>query len=432
MDSALLAQSLANLDAWLESMRQAGGYGGPVTHMWRSNYLYCGPMLDWRYEGIILGYLELHKKTGKNQWLDKAKRAGLDLVSGQYSCGNFKNSSFERGPIPGGTPHEASADVALLNLARLLKEMEDPSWNVFYEGAARNIEDYLLKHLWTGEYFRNLPGDDFWVANKSATIIEALLLYHDFLHSKDLLHARTIVQVAAQAAESILKLQHPSGGIAQSSIRGDSHTLYTARCIWPLLLFHAVTLRPEYLEAAKKAVAFLATLSRQEGGFYQVQYENGNIGRYPVWVAACGDILYGMSRLTKEHDTLIEVNTTWMLQYQDPCGGFRTSCGFGAWAGGREGASCLDFGDVLHVCGWNDKAFRFLAALLPVGSDLPAPSIQPCQVKCMFHKTKAVYLEDHQRIWVQAVKGDGVLYHWNKNERWASLTKYPKSHRKLT
>jgi hypothetical protein len=431
MDNAILAQSLANLDAWLESMRQADGYGGPVTHIWRSNLLYCGPMLDWRYEGIITGYLELYSKTGKNQWLERAKQAGLDLVSGQYSCGQFKKSSFERGPIPGGTPHEASVDIALLSLAKLLEGKNDPSWQTIYEKAVKNIEGYLLKHLWTGKYFRNLPDNDFWVANKSATIIEALLRYHDFLKIEDPQRANKIIQIVVQAAESILKLQHPNGGIAQSSVRGDAHALYTARCIWPLLLLNTVTTLAKYREAARKAADFLISLSRPQGGFYQVQYKNGGIGKYPIWVAGCGDILYGLSLLAGKNDSLVETNISWMLNHQDLCGGIRTSYGFGVWAGNRGGVRKLNFSDILHVCGWNDKAFRFLATRLPEGQEIPEPAIQPCQIECMFGNTKAIYLEDNQKISVQTVNNEKTLYHWDKSEKWARLAKYPESCRKL-
>jgi hypothetical protein len=308
-----------------------------------------------------------------------------------------------------------------------LKKTNEPSWEVFYEGAKKNIENYLLKYLWNGKYFRNLPGDSFWVANKSATIIEALLRYHEFLRTKEPVYAQKILQFADQAAESVLELQQAHGGIAQSSIRGDSHTLYTARCIWPLLQLHAVTHRQEYMEAAKKAVNFLISLSRPEGGFYQVQYESGKVGKYPVWIAACGDILYAISHLTSQNDALIEANTLWMLQYQDSCGGIRTSYGFRMWVGNRGGAGQLDFGDVLHVCGWNDKGFRFLATLLQDGQELPEPSIQPCQIECVFDNTKSIYLEDTQRISVRAVKSGKTLYHWKKNEQWASLLKYPES-----
>ncbi len=33
------------------------GYGGPVVHWWNHSLAYQGAGLDWRYEGIIDGYL---------------------------------------------------------------------------------------------------------------------------------------------------------------------------------------------------------------------------------------------------------------------------------------------------------------------------------------------------------------------------------------
>ena len=266
VQNTFLAQSLANLEAWLESMRQVGGYGGPVNHIWRTNLLYCGPMLDWRYEGIILGYIELYRKTRGAIWLDKARRAGLDLVHGQYPCGNFKNSSFERGPTSGGTPHEASADVGLLNLAELLKEEDDPSWSIFYDSAAKNIELYLIKYLWNGEFFRDLPNSNFHVANKTATMVEVMLAYHQFLRHIDEHRAQSILKLIKKAADSILALQHPHGGIAQSSRRRDCYTFYTARCIWPLIQFYKVDDHERYREAAKKAGDFILGMARPEGG----------------------------------------------------------------------------------------------------------------------------------------------------------------------
>ncbi len=79
----LLVHAVALLDAWLETMRGPDGYGGPVVHWWQDNLLYTGVGLDWRYEGIILGYLNLYRATGEERWLDKARRAGDDLVRGQ-------------------------------------------------------------------------------------------------------------------------------------------------------------------------------------------------------------------------------------------------------------------------------------------------------------------------------------------------------------
>src|SRR5690242_5859072 len=40
-------RAVAGLDAWLESMRGPGGYGGPVVHWWQQSLIYTGAGLDW-------------------------------------------------------------------------------------------------------------------------------------------------------------------------------------------------------------------------------------------------------------------------------------------------------------------------------------------------------------------------------------------------
>jgi len=377
-------------------------------------------MLDWRYEGIILGYIELYRKTRGAIWLDKARRAGLDLVHGQYPCGNFKNSSFERGPTSGGTPHEASADVGLLNLAELLKEEDDPSWSIFYDSAAKNIELYLIKYLWNGEFFRDLPNSNFHVANKTATMVEVMLAYHQFLRHIDEHRAQSILKLIKKAADSILALQQPHGGIAQSSRRRDCYTFYTARCIWPLIQFYKVDDHERYREAAKKAGDFILGMARPEGGFYQVRYYNGKVGKLPVWIAACGDILHALSSLGNRAN-IIDENIDWILKNQDDCGGIRMSHGFGFWARDQKHTGWPHFGDVLHVCGWNDKAFRFLAGQLLEDCELPDPAVQSCQIECIFNGKRAIYYEDEDKIAVRSVKDQEDLYRWNKKDKWSNL-----------
>src|SRR5512143_2590227 len=66
---AAVAQAVFALDAWLDSQRQAGGYGGPVVHWWRDCTDFTGPGLDWRYEGIITGYINLWASTRRPIWL---------------------------------------------------------------------------------------------------------------------------------------------------------------------------------------------------------------------------------------------------------------------------------------------------------------------------------------------------------------------------
>ena len=94
--TAQIGLALARLDAWFDTMRGTDGYTGPVSHWWQNSLLYTGIGLDWRYEGIIHGYLTLHERTGNRHWLEKAQRAGDDVVAGQLSSGHLAGSALLR------------------------------------------------------------------------------------------------------------------------------------------------------------------------------------------------------------------------------------------------------------------------------------------------------------------------------------------------
>ena len=79
--------------------------------------------------------------------------------------------------MEGGTPHEAAVDLALLELARLLRELGDDEWETFYRSAEHNIDEYLLGRLWDGTGFVDQPWHRVHVPNKNATTIEALILF---------------------------------------------------------------------------------------------------------------------------------------------------------------------------------------------------------------------------------------------------------------
>ena len=107
VDQDAIVSAILGLDRWFDSLRvewPTPGYGGPVVHWWNHCLGYQGTGLDWRYEGIIAGYLALWERTDQRVWLDKAVRAGKDLVNGQLPDGSFRNSRFELNPGIGGTP----------------------------------------------------------------------------------------------------------------------------------------------------------------------------------------------------------------------------------------------------------------------------------------------------------------------------------------
>ena len=174
-----ITAAVLNLDTWLQSMRSPAGFTGPIAHWWESCLFYCGPMIDWRYEGIITGYSTLFESTGNPQWLQRARQAAEDVVVAQLPSGNYLNSSFQYGPIEGATPHEAAVDVGLLELARLLRQKDDKSWHRYFEAAERNIVGYLLGPIWNKRGFQEQAWDATLVPNKNATTMEALLLYEE-------------------------------------------------------------------------------------------------------------------------------------------------------------------------------------------------------------------------------------------------------------
>jgi hypothetical protein len=93
-DATAVAEAVLGLDRWFDSMRvewPTPGYGGAVVHWWNHCLSYRGAGLDWRYEGIMDGYLALWQRTRDRRWLAKAIRAGDDLVEGQRSDRHFTN-----------------------------------------------------------------------------------------------------------------------------------------------------------------------------------------------------------------------------------------------------------------------------------------------------------------------------------------------------
>lgn len=372
LDLREVAGIVRGLDRWLETMRvdwPGPGYGGPVVHWWNHCRAYTGTGLDWRYEGIVDGYLILWRRTGDRVWLDKAIRAGRDLLDGQLPDGHFRNSRFELNPGVGGTPHEAAADIALLLLSQELG-VSDPGLRAsFLMAAERNLETYWFGQLW------HAPSATLWdsptvpsfVPNKAATFLEAVLLLATLTGKTDL-----VTQFAVPTGEQILAMQVRlpgnvlDGAIAQNrfdyAIVPAYFPLYIARCIPPLLQLFETTGDARFRDGALTAARFLSRVREPDGGFPQVLYSNGNRNRNPRWIAGAGDLVRGL-RAANRYGAEAEIDTTvrWLLRGVRPDGRIATAEGFGRI---MPLISRRDrFADELGVVGWCDKAFRALAGL---------------------------------------------------------------------
>jgi hypothetical protein len=372
---SLVSQAVLGLDAWLESTRLPGGYGGPVAHWWWDCLDYTGPGLDWRYEGILAGYLNLWALTGEEAWLAKACRAGDDLVAGQLPSGNYRNSCFELNPNTGGTPHEAACDLALIRLGAALREENRSGWEAYVETARRNLEAFCIGRLWdeAARSFRDDPSTPSFVPNKAATLCEALFALS---HLEG--EAIWAEHYALPTLEAVLSHQ-VRGGALDGAAHGAAHgaiyqnsfgphkvakffPFYISRCIPGLLEGWAWSGEARFAEAARLAAEFVALTRYPDGSFPQVRYPGGRVNRYPQWIAACGDILRALDLARQVGFSYDPAPTLdWLLAGRREDGGFRTARGFGsAVPGGRAD----DPRDDLAVVGWADKAFRYLTTIV--------------------------------------------------------------------
>jgi hypothetical protein len=421
-----ISQAVADLDAWLETMRAPGGYGGPVAHWWSDCLAYTGPGLDWRYEGIISGYLTLWQRTGHQGWLEKALRAGDDLVRGQLPGGNFRHSTFELNPYSGGTPHEAAASLGLLRLALALRRAGHPGSSLYARAAGRNIRAFLIGRLWDPEIrsFRDHPGTPSLVPNKICTLAETLFAWARWQATD-----KPVERYGLPALEVTLALQNRTpgplhGAIAQNQLGRRVipayFPYYNARCLPALILAYRHTGHQRWLDAAARTLAFITRQVDECGRLPQVLYRRGH-ARRPSWIAALGDVLRA-ARLMESYGQPFELQTmeSALLAGRLPGGAFATARGFGVesrWPG--RSASPPDWRDALPAAGWCDKAFRYLAALVPAGRPLPQPQTGPVTVACRLRGRPALWRETGDAMTLAV--GDSLAYRWLKGAPWADV-----------
>ena len=418
--------AVLRLERWLEGMRSPAGYGGPVVHFWRDNVLFCAPAIGWRYEGIVVGYLTLHRAAGDAGWLAKAKRAGEDILAGRLPGGTFRNSGFELNPVTGGTPHEAAVDCALLMLARCLRDVGDSSWRTYFEAADENVERLLIGRLWRAADHRFGDGGNWFVPNKAATIIEALCLHAELSGSDE-----HLVRYARPTADAILDLQvRDSGGPLDGGIV-QAHDgkrpveqyfpYYVARAVPGLLMLASATGEERYRDAAVAAGRFLARRRDADGAYPQLAYRGRRANRYPRWVAGSADIVRAVELLRQAGaDADPGPTLDWLVAGQLAGGNFRIADGFAAQINQRVPAGPPDARDFMPVVGWNDKAFRVLAARY-TGAEVPPAATEPAAAEheVVWRGRRARLTENGDGV--EIVSDGRVVYRWRKGADWASI-----------
>jgi hypothetical protein len=421
IETEQITAAVLKLDMWLQTMRSPVGFTGPIAHWWESCLCYCGPMIDWRYEGIISGYSTLFETTGNPLWLQRAKQAAEDVVVAQLPSGNFRNSSFQYGPIEGGTPHEAAVDVGLLELARLLRQKDDNSWHRYFVAAERNITSYLLGPIWNDRGFQEQPWDVTLVPNKNATAMEALLLYEE-------LSGQDMLPYVEAALKVILSAQEHFGPRAGATVHTGTgkHQLaigiYTARSISALLRLYQRDPRSSLLKPIAKAIVFLNTLLTSQGTFFGY-YRDGTLIANPRWIAASGDLLR-VAILADDYGVVppgtIKVLVDLLIQHQFPSGAIPTAYGFSNRGGQQPYTGLPEFRDVLPVIGWCDKVLRAMSLLFPPESSVQVKG-DMTELLCIWKGQQCKYIESDQQICLTEQSTFRDLYRWRKGQAWPDL-----------
>jgi len=430
VDTRILGRVLAGWVAWLETMHTPEGYGGPVAHWWQNCLSYTGAGLDWRYEGIITGFLNLFRCSGDPSWLARARRAGDELLRGQLPDGRFRHSSFELNPYPGGTPHEAACDLALLRLAQVLRERDQPDWSKYLDAAQRNLLDVQLGVLWDQRrrLYRDHPRLPCFVPNKAATFAEALCLLDELIGDWMRIDRYVLVTLEALLAHQV-RGGALDGAIHQYSQRGNMvpafYPFYVARCVPALLMGYIHTGDEPLIDAALRAMRFVLRWQYDDGSFPQAVYASGRVNRYPHWVAGVGDILRAL-RLLEPYGLQADraAAEAWLLGGAQTHGGMRTARGFAAQVSQRGPDKLPEFRDLLPVAGWGDKAFCYLTEVLLDGQDAALlarePPVAPLyEEACQFRGMPCLYREDGSVI--ELWHGDELWYRWRKGSCWAEV-----------
>lgn len=415
--------AVAHLDAWFETMRGPDGYGGPVAHWWQQCLLYTGAGLDWRYEGIITGYLQLWAQTRDERWLVKACYAGDDLMRGQLENGHYQASTFEMNPATGGTPHEAACDVGLLMLAQVLRQESKRDWQNYAVCAERNLQRFYIEQLWDTEAqsFRDDPNVPSFVPNKAATACEALFLLAEITEDEVWVERYVLPTLNRILEHQVQDAGRLDGAIAQNSFgtrRVEKYfPIYIARCIPALLRGSCWTGDESYAESALRAMRFIARWVAEDGSLPTVVYPNQRVNRYPSWIAPLGDVLRAADAVHPYgFDANLDATRQRLLKGQDATGGIQTATGFAAQIGGRP-PRVPDMRDVLHVVGWCDKAFRYLAA--HIGSALPPARSGRFEAACTF-QGHTMHLVETPDI-LEVSHRNATCYRWHKGATWTAI-----------
>ena len=423
IDLIALTTAQGRLESWFAGMHGPEGYYGPVVGFRGVNAGYCGPGYDWRYEGLLEGWMahaQAHVSRDTER-LALLQGALAEIGRSRLGNGTLRCSYFETNPFEGGMPHEPILVASALRARALLRAANlpvDPGFDIFVE---RFVTERLANELWN----RALRTFNNWLQSEYesyspatvAAIIEVLLAYEEAggggAKLESMIKGAADSLFAAQIMMGLL-----TGGMPVSNRdHGPVNPALAARCLVAFDRLHHRFEDERYRHAGNALEAFLKRVALKDGGFPVMVHRNSTISSVPVFIGGTAGVLTSLFRSGRMKEEWLKPHLDFILAHQSSTGAFDTAVGFGGTAP-RKGDP--DWRDVLPVCGWNDKIYHLLALLNP-GALAPVP-VKSASRPVMVRGQKAVFEEDDRRMrLVSAGQGDDVWFDWEKRTKWPRL-----------
>jgi hypothetical protein len=412
IDASKITAARARLEAWLGSMRMAGGYGGPVVGLRGTAMAYCGPGHDWRWEGLLYAWSERQGRSKAAAGLERIEQATRELAEAQLLNGAFRNSYFDLNPMEGGMPHEPAVMAALLHAAaRPLPKGTDAMLERF-------VEERLIKELWNKllKTFNNWLQSEFETYSPPAVAaaIEVLLAYGELTGQ-----AKRLDPYVSGAAESLLKCQFQDGPLAgalpvTNRDRTSASPYMAARCLPALVALHRKTGDERFRKASEALTAFVLRTAQPGGGFAATVHAARPAAVYPLLTGAAAGTLTALHRAAALKPETAAAHLPWILERQTASGAFETGVGFDRRP--RRAGAC-DWRDAIPVCGWNDKAYHLLAVL----DDAKDPA-SPARVESVRRDVRilgrtATFTENAESMKIAGSDGT-TWFAWRKGSAW--------------
>ncbi len=220
----------------------------------------------------IFGWIAAYQASGEQRYLEAAIQAAAWLAEIQDESGAWLRNQHR------GTPKTIDTRVAWA-----LLELSDLSGKTDYAQSARRNLDWALAQQEQDGWFRHCA-----FTPQEAPYTHTLAYTAEGLLAGGLrLKEERYLEAARRTAESLLQLQRPDGSLAGAYAAGwrpiEGYSCLTGNCqvgiIW--LRLHHLGAGKRYLEAARKAIGFVAHTQIVRGNAQEIR--GGIAGSAPLW-----------------------------------------------------------------------------------------------------------------------------------------------------